>query len=71
MHYDQFHATGLLLGSGIIESGSKQIVIQRLKLPDTQWNLDGTILTAKTRTAWMSREWQKLVYVRSLLPFAT
>jgi hypothetical protein len=71
MRYDQFRAAGVLLGSGIIESGCKQIVTQRLKLPGAQWNLDGAILTAKARTAWMSGEWQKLVSARSLLPLAT
>jgi hypothetical protein len=71
MRYDQFRASGLLIGSGIIESGCKQIVTQRLKLPGAQWNLDGAILTAKARTAWMSGEWQKLVSARSLLPLAT
>lgn len=70
MRYDQFRASGLLIGSGIIESGCKQIVTQRLKLPGAQWNLDGAILTAKARTAWMSGEWQKLVSSRSLLPLA-
>jgi hypothetical protein len=71
MRYAQFRASGLLIGSGIIESGCKQIVTQRLKLPGAQWNLDGAILTAKARTAWMSSEWQKLVSARSLLPLAT
>ena len=58
MRYDQFRTSGLLIGSSIIESGCKQIVTQRLKLPGAQWNLDGAILTAKARTAWMSGEWQ-------------
>jgi hypothetical protein len=71
MRYDKFRAAGLLLGSGIIESGCKQIVTQRLKLPGAQWNLDGAILAAKARTAWMSGEWQKLASARSLLPLAT
>jgi len=70
MRYDQFRASNLLIGSGIIESGCKQIVTQRLKLPGAQWHLDGAILTAKARTAWMSGEWQKLVSARSLLPLA-
>jgi hypothetical protein len=61
----------LLIGNGIIESGCKQIVTQRLKLPGKQWNLDGAILIAKARTAWISGEWQKLVSARSLLPLAT
>jgi len=71
MRYDQFRASNLLIGSGIIESGCKQIVTQRLKLPGAQWNLKGAILTAKARTAWMSGEWHKLVSARSLLPLAT
>jgi hypothetical protein len=70
MRYDQFRTSNFLIGSGIIESGCKQIVTQRLKLPGAQWNLDGAILTAKARTAWMSGEWQKLVSARSLLPLA-
>jgi hypothetical protein len=78
MRYDQFRASDLLIGSGFIESGCKQIVTQRLtssrcsfgKLPGTQWSLDGAILTAKARTAWMSGEWQKPVSARSLLPLA-
>lgn len=70
MRYDQFRASNLLIGSGVIESGCKQIVTQRLKLPGAQWHLDGAILTAKARTAWMSGEWQKLVSARSLLPLA-
>lgn len=70
MRYDQFRTSNLLIGSGVIESGCKQIVTQRLKLPGAQWHLDGAILTAKARTAWMSGEWQKLVSARSLLPLA-
>jgi len=46
MRYAQFRAAGYLIGSGVIESGCKQIVTQRLKLPGAQWNLDGAILTA-------------------------
>ncbi|MBI2332510.1 MAG: ISKra4 family transposase [Chloroflexi bacterium] len=68
MRYDQFRASNLLIGSGVIESGCKQIVTQRLKLPGAQWHLDGAVLTAKARTAWMSGDWQKLVSARSLLP---
>jgi hypothetical protein len=46
MRYAQFRTAGYLIGSGVIESGCKQIVSQRLKLPGAQWNLDGAILTA-------------------------
>ena len=70
MRYAQFRASGFMIGSGIIESGCKQIVTQRLKLPGAQWTLDGAILTAKARAAWMSGHWQQLVSARSLLPLA-
>ena len=70
MRYDQFRASGFMIGSGIIESACKQIVTQRLKLPGAQWSLVGAILTAKARAAWLSGNWQKLVSARSLLPLA-
>lgn len=70
MRYAQFRAAGYLIGSGVIESGCKQIVAQRLKLPGAQWNVEGAVLTAKARAAWMSGNWHKLVVARALLPLA-
>ena len=71
MRYAQFRAAGYLIGSGVIESGCKQIVTQRLKLPGAQWHVEGAVLVAKARTAWMSGNWKKLVSARSFLPLAT
>jgi hypothetical protein len=71
MRYAQFRAAGYLIGSGVIESGCKQIVTHRLKLPGAQWQVEGAVLVAKARTAWMSGNWKKLVSARSLLPLAT
>lgn len=56
--------------SGVIESGCKQIVTHRLKLPRAQWILEAAVLTAKARSTWMSGGWHKLVAARSLLPLA-
>ena len=70
MRYAQFRMAGNL-SSGVIESGCKQIVAQRIKLPGAQWNVEGAALTAKARTAWMSGNWHKLVAARSLLHHAT
>lgn len=70
MRYAEFRSAGYLIGSGVVESGCKQIVSQRLKLPGAQWNLDGAILTAKARAAWLSGKWQTLLHARSLLPLA-
>jgi hypothetical protein len=70
MRYADFRTAGYLIGSGVVESGCKQIVSQRLKLPGAQWILDGAILTAKARAAWLSGKWQSLVQARSLLSLA-
>jgi hypothetical protein len=70
MRYADFRTEGFLIGSGVVESGCKQIVSQRLKLPGAQWNLDGAIVTAKARAAWLSGKWQSLLEARSRLPLA-
>lgn len=70
MHYDVFRAQGYLLGSGTIESGCKQIVTQRLKRSGAQWLVEGAVLTAKARAAWLSGAWHTLCQKRASLPLA-
>jgi len=70
MRYDRFRAAGYMIGSGTVESGCKQIVTQRLKLPGAQWTVTGAVQTAKARAAWLSGQWQTLCNLRSALPLA-
>jgi hypothetical protein len=70
MRYDLFRAQGYLIGSGTIESGCKQIVTQRLKRSGAQWIVDGAVLTAKARAAWLSGTWHSLCQKRARLPLA-
>lgn len=70
MRYHRFRAAGYMIGSGTIESGCKQIVSHRLKLPGAQWEVDGAVYTAKARAAWLSGSWQSLCALRSALPLA-
>lgn len=70
MRYDLFRAQGYLIGSGTIESGCKQIVAQRLKRAGAQWIVEGAVLTAKARAAWLSGEWHTLCQKRANLPLA-
>ena len=70
MRYDRFRSNGLMIGSGIVESGCKQIVTQRLKLPGAQWLVSGAVQTAKARSAWLSGAWHSLCLHRSALPLA-
>lgn len=68
MRYAHFRAAGYMIGSGTIESGCKQIVSQRLKLPGAQWIVPGAVQTAKARAAWLSGQWHILCAKRSALP---
>ncbi len=70
MRYDRFRAMGLMIGSGVIESGCKQIVTQRLKLPGAQWLLQGAVKTAKARAAWLSGQWHTLCQRQAALSLA-
>ena len=70
MHYDVFRAQAYLIGSGTIESGCKQIVTQRLKRSGAQWIVEGAVLTAKARAAWLSGNWHTLCQKRASLPLA-
>lgn len=70
MRYDRFRAAGYMIGSGTIESGCKQIISQRLKLPGAQWVVSGAVRTAKARAAWLSQQWHILCAHRSALPLA-
>jgi hypothetical protein len=70
MRYDRFRAAGYMIGSGTVESGCKQIVTQRLKLPGAQWTVPGAVQTAKARAVWLSGQWQTLCSQRSALPLA-
>lgn len=70
MRYDVFRTQGYLIGSGTIESGCKQIVTQRLKRSGAQWSLEGAVLTAKARAAWLSGAWHSLSQKRASLPLA-
>lgn len=70
MRYGRFRRMGLMIGSGVIESGCKQIVTQRLKLPGAQWLEQGAVYTAKARAAWLSGQWHTLCNMRAWLPLA-
>lgn len=70
MQYDVFREQGFMIGSGTVESACKQIVSQRLKRPGAQWNIQGAVLTAKARAAWLSGDWHQLCALRDRLPLA-
>ena len=70
MDYARFRQLGYLIGSGTIESACKQIAAARLKRSGARWTLSGVIATAKARAAWLSRTWDSLKPIYSVLSLA-
>ena len=56
LRYAKFRALGLQIGSGSMESGCKQIALERLKIAGAQWSLVGACKLAKARAAFLSHE---------------
>ena len=70
MDYPTYRAKGYQIGSGTIESGCKQIGLQRLKVPGATWHKDGARRVAKARAAFLSDQWTMVTARRDHLPLA-
>lgn len=60
MRYAKFRARGWQIGSGTMESGCKQIGLQRLKIAGARWSEEGARKVAKARAAFLSGDWSQL-----------
>jgi hypothetical protein len=67
MDYPTYRANGYHIGSGTIESGIKQIGVQRLKVAGAIWNLSSARNVAKARAAYLSDDWGVLAARRAHL----
>lgn len=56
LRYAKFRPMGLQIGSGSLESGCKQIALERLKIAGAQWSIQGARKLAKARAAFLSQE---------------
>jgi Uncharacterised protein family (UPF0236) len=56
LRYAKFRAKGLQIGSGSMESGCKQIALERLKIAGAQWSREGARKLAKARAAFLSHQ---------------
>ena len=56
LRYAKFRTMGLQIGSGSMESGCKQIALERLKIAGAQWSVEGARKLAKARAAFLSHE---------------
>jgi hypothetical protein len=57
MRYQEFREEGYPIGSGIIESGCKQVVSQRLKGSGMRWSRAGAEHILALRTEFLSNRW--------------
>jgi hypothetical protein len=60
MDYPTYRAQGYQIGSGTMESGCKQIGLERLKISGARWSHDGARLVAKARAAYLSGRWDEV-----------
>jgi hypothetical protein len=67
LRYARFRALGLQIGSGSMESGCKQIGLERLKIAGARWSQDGVRKLAKARAAYLSGQWNDVHAVGSEL----
>lgn len=59
MHYADYRARGLQIGSGTMESGCKQIITARLKQAGMIWSITGARAVATVRAWLKSGRWQE------------
>lgn len=57
MHYDQYKAAHIPLGSGITEAACKTVFTQRLKLSGMRWSEEGAQRILTLRTTLLSKHW--------------
>lgn len=58
--YPAYRAQGYHIGPGAMESGCKQIGLERLKIAGARWSHDGARLVAKARAAYLSGRWDEV-----------
>jgi hypothetical protein len=60
MQYKTYRESGLLVGSGPIESAHRNVLQQRLKLSGQRWSIDGAQAIANLRAFNKSNLWEKI-----------
>lgn len=57
MHYARFRKSGLLIGSGAIESVHNWVIQARCRLPGMRWSVAGANALLRLRCAWANDRW--------------
>jgi hypothetical protein len=64
MHYPDYRARGMQIGSGTIESGCKHVLGARLKQAGMIWEREGALAVATVRTWLKSGRWEEAMLKR-------
>jgi hypothetical protein len=67
LRYAKFRAMGLQIGSGSMESGCKQLGLERLKIAGARWSETGARKVAKARAAYLSGQWDEFTTPAAVL----
>jgi hypothetical protein len=68
MDYPSYRSQGYQIGSGTMESGCKQIGLERLRIAGARWSEVGVRKVAKARAAYLSDQWSELNLQSTTLP---
>lgn len=72
MNYPEYVAAGFFIGSGLIESGNKSVMQERLKLPGMRWTIEAAQKVLALKCKYDSGLWESvvvpLVYAKYGLP---
>ena len=60
MRYKHFRSLGMFIGSGVVETGCKAVIGQRLKLSGMRWTLPGAASIATLRCQVASDRWEEI-----------
>ena len=61
MHYPEYRARGIQIGSGSIESGCNHVIGTRLNQAGMIWNVEGARAVAKVRARLKSGRWEETI----------
>jgi hypothetical protein len=60
MRYRYFRERGMFVGSGVVETGCKSVIGQRLKLSGMRWNIPGATAILTLRCQQASNRWEHI-----------
>lgn len=61
INYPSYVAAGYFIGSGVIESGNRSVMQERLKLPGMRWNVESAQFVLTLKCKYDSNLWESVV----------